>query len=69
MTEDNHTPATFTVLNFPVDNLEQIMDDLSKRGVRFEIYNEDNVKTDDKGISLGSEGPKIAWLKDPTSGG
>ncbi|MGB6672403.1 MAG: VOC family protein, partial [Candidatus Nitrosopolaris sp.] len=38
--KDNHTPATFTILNFSVDNLEQTMDDLTKRGVRFEIYNE-----------------------------
>jgi hypothetical protein len=41
------------------------MDDLTKRGLRFEIYNEGNVKTDEKGISLSSEGPKIAWFKDP----
>ena len=61
----NHTPATFTILNFPVDNLEQAIDDLTKRGVRFEIYNEGDVKTDEKGISLSSEGPKIAWFKDP----
>ena len=61
----NHTPATFTILNFPVDNLEQAIDDLTKRGVRFEIYNEGDVKTDEKGVSLSSEGPKIAWFKDP----
>ncbi len=61
----NHTPATFTILNFPVDNLEQAMDDLTKRGVRFEIYNEGGVKTDEKGVSLSDEGPKIAWFKDP----
>ena len=61
----NHTPATFTILNFPVDNLEQAIDDLTKRGVRFKIYNEGDVKTDEKGISLSSEGPKIAWFKDP----
>lgn len=61
----NHTPAAFTILNFPVDNLESTMDDLTKRGVRFEIYDEDNLKTDEKGVSLGGEGPKIAWFKDP----
>jgi len=61
----NHTPATFTILNFPVDNLEQAVDDLTNRGVRFEIYNEGNIKTDEKGICLSSEGPKIAWFKDP----
>jgi predicted enzyme related to lactoylglutathione lyase len=61
----NHTPATFTILNFPVDNLEQAIDDLTNRGVRFEIYNEGNIKTDEKGICLSSEGSKIAWFKDP----
>jgi predicted enzyme related to lactoylglutathione lyase len=61
----NHTPATFTILNFPVDNLEQTMEELAKRGVHFEIYNEGNVKTDERGISSNSEGPKIAWFKDP----
>jgi catechol-2,3-dioxygenase len=63
--KDNHTPATFTILNFPVENLEQSVDDLTKRGVRFEIYNEGDIKTDEKGISLSNEGPKIAWFKDP----
>jgi len=56
--------STFTILNFPVDNLEQAIDDLAKRGVRFEIYNEGNLKTDEKGISLSGEGPKVAWFKD-----
>ena len=60
----NHQPATFTVLNFPVDNVDQAVDDLSKRGVRFEIYNEPNLKTDQRGISRGN-GPTIAWFKDP----
>ena len=63
--KDNHTPATFTILNFLVENLEQSVDDLTKRGVRFEIYNEGDIKTDEKGISLSDEGPKIAWFKDP----
>lgn len=60
----NHTPATFTILNFPVDTIEQAVDDMTKRGVRFEIYNEGDLKTDEKGIFRG-EGPKIAWFKDP----
>jgi catechol 2,3-dioxygenase-like lactoylglutathione lyase family enzyme len=59
----NHTPATFTILNFPVDNIEQAVDELTNRGVRFEIY-EGELKTDKKGIFRG-EGPKIAWFKDP----
>src|SRR6266498_4278652 len=48
--KNNHTPATFTVLNFPVDNVEKANDELLKRGVRFEHYNEGDLKTDDKGI-------------------
>jgi len=59
----NHAPATFTILNFPVDNLEKAVDGLSGRGVRFEHY-EGDLKTDEKGIHRG-EGPKIAWFKDP----
>jgi catechol 2,3-dioxygenase-like lactoylglutathione lyase family enzyme len=60
----NHQPATFTVLNFPVDSVEQAVDELSRRGVRFEVYNEPNLKTDARGISRGN-GPTIAWFKDP----
>jgi catechol 2,3-dioxygenase-like lactoylglutathione lyase family enzyme len=60
----NHQPATFTVLNFPVDNVEKTVDELSKRGVRFEVYNEPNLQTDARGISRGN-GPTIAWFKDP----
>jgi catechol 2,3-dioxygenase-like lactoylglutathione lyase family enzyme len=60
----NHQPATFTVLNFPVDSVDKTVDELSARGVRFEIYNEPNLKTDARGISRGN-GPTIAWFKDP----
>jgi len=59
----NHTPATFTILNFPVENIESAVDDLTKRGVRFERY-EGDIKTDEKGIHRG-DGPNIAWFKDP----
>lgn len=61
----NHSPATFTVLNFPVDNVDNAVDELAKRGVRFEIYNEPEFKTDAKGIARGAGGPTIAWFKDP----
>jgi catechol 2,3-dioxygenase-like lactoylglutathione lyase family enzyme len=61
----NHVPATFTVLNFLVDDVEQAVGELTKRGVRFEIYKEGPVKTDDRGISADGEGPTIAWFKDP----
>jgi len=60
----NHTPATFTVLNFPVDDVDQAADELTKRGVRFEIYDLPDLKTDKKGIMRGN-GPTIAWFKDP----
>jgi catechol 2,3-dioxygenase-like lactoylglutathione lyase family enzyme len=59
----DHTPATFTILNFPVDNVDQAVDNLANLGVHFEIYNEGELKTDEKGIFRG--GPKIAWFKDP----
>ena len=59
----NHTPATFTVLNFPVDDVDHAVDELTKRGVPFEIYDLPDVKTDKKGICVGmvprSSGSKI----------
>ena len=60
----NHVPATFTVLNFPVDDVDQAVDELTRRGVRFEIYDLPEIKTDAKGIMRG-HGPTIAWFKDP----
>ena len=60
----NHVPATFTVLNFPVDSVDKAVDELTKRGVRFQIYNEPDLKTDERGIFRGG-GPVIAWFKDP----
>ncbi|HTC62465.1 MAG TPA: VOC family protein [Candidatus Saccharimonadales bacterium] len=62
--KSQHVPATFTVLNFPVANVETAVEELSRRGVQFESYNEANLKTDAKGISR-SGGPVIAWFKDP----
>jgi catechol 2,3-dioxygenase-like lactoylglutathione lyase family enzyme len=60
----NHVPATFTILNFPVDDVDRAVDELKKRGVRFEIYDLPDLKTDEKGIMRGN-GPTIAWFKDP----
>jgi predicted enzyme related to lactoylglutathione lyase len=60
---NRHAPASFTVLNFPVDDVERAVDELAKRGVRFERY-EGELTTDDKGIFRG-DGPLIAWFKDP----
>jgi catechol 2,3-dioxygenase-like lactoylglutathione lyase family enzyme len=56
------TPATYTILNFPVDDVEKAVDELASRGVRFERY--DGFEQDEKGISRGP-GPTIAWFKDP----
>jgi catechol 2,3-dioxygenase-like lactoylglutathione lyase family enzyme len=60
----DHTPASFTVLNFPVDDVEAAVDQLTAAGVRFERY-EGEIATDEKGIHRGGEGPAIAWFTDP----
>jgi predicted enzyme related to lactoylglutathione lyase len=60
----NHAPATFTVLNFPVDDIETAVDALTERGVQFEHYEGADLKTDAKGIFRGG-GPLIAWFTDP----
>src|SRR5262249_55645716 len=59
----NHKPATFTVLNFVVDDIEDTVADLKQKGVSFEQY-DGEIKTDKKGIHR-DEGPAIAWFKDP----
>ena len=59
----NHVPATYTVLNFPVDDVDRAVDALTRRGVRFETYSQPDLKTDERGISR--QGPTIAWFKDP----
>lgn len=61
--KDNHMPATYTILNFPVKNIEEAVDGLAARGVRFLQYNEP-VKTDEKGICRNGW-PLIAWFEDP----
>jgi catechol 2,3-dioxygenase-like lactoylglutathione lyase family enzyme len=58
----NHTPADFTILNFPVDDIESAVDELSARGVSFERY--DGMEQDEKGI-MRAGGPYIAWFRDP----
>lgn len=63
--KDDHTPATSTILNFPVDDIEQAVDELTRRGVTFEHY---EGMTDGRGIARGlsmNRGPDIAWFKDP----
>ncbi|MGH9179510.1 MAG: VOC family protein [Acidimicrobiales bacterium] len=59
-----HVPATFTILNFPVDDIEQAVDDLTGRGVRFERY--DAFEHDERGIARSQGGPPIAWFTDPS---
>jgi catechol 2,3-dioxygenase-like lactoylglutathione lyase family enzyme len=59
----DHTPATFTVLNFPVEDVEKVVDELSSRGVTFQRY--DGFEQDEKGIARGPVGPAIAWFTDP----
>ncbi len=60
----NHQPATFTILNFPVPDVDATVDELASRGVAFEHYDEPDLKTDEKGVSRGN-GPTIAWFRDP----
>jgi catechol 2,3-dioxygenase-like lactoylglutathione lyase family enzyme len=63
----NHTPASFTILNFPVDDIDAAVDDLHGRGVVTKIYDDSEFATDEKGILRGGpdRGPDIAWFRDP----
>ena len=64
--KDDHQPATFTILNFEVDNIDEAVDELTSRGVSFERYT--GMPQDQKGIMRGisqNMGPDIAWFKDP----
>ena len=61
-----HEPAAYTILNFPVDDIDAAVDELTERGVSFERY--DGFEQDEKGINRGiaaGQGPDIAWFKDP----
>ena len=61
-----HQAASFTVLNFIVDDVDRAVADLKSRGVQFEIYDGPDIKTDAQGIARGGDrGPTIAWFKDP----
>ena len=61
--KDNHEPATYTALNFPVPNIDEAVDELTRAGIRFERY--EGLEQDERGITRGDE-PRIAWFKDPT---
>jgi predicted enzyme related to lactoylglutathione lyase len=60
----DHTPASFTILNFPVDDIDAAVEELTERGVSFERY--DEFDQDERGIVRGDEGPFIAWFTDPS---
>jgi predicted enzyme related to lactoylglutathione lyase len=63
--KENHEPATYTILNFPVDDIDKAVDELVAKGVTFEQY---EGMTDEKGVARGifqNMGPDIAWFKDP----
>ena len=63
--KQDHQPATYTVLNFPVDDIDQALDELTGKGIKFEHY---AGLTDHKGVARGlahDRGPDIAWFKDP----
>ncbi len=65
--KENHEPATFTVLNFPVTDIEAAVDELRSKGVETKIYSDDEFPSDEKGIVRGGpeSGPDIAWFRDP----
>jgi catechol 2,3-dioxygenase-like lactoylglutathione lyase family enzyme len=56
-------PATYTILNFPVDDIDTVVDELIERGVAFELY--DGFGQDERGVSRNEGGPPIAWFRDP----
>ena len=60
----DHVPATFTVLNFIVERIEEVVNSLTEKGITFEQYTDEYLKTDEKGISR-NDGASMAWFKDP----
>jgi predicted enzyme related to lactoylglutathione lyase len=64
--KDDHVPATYTMLNFPVPDVEEAVDKLVAAGIKMEHYDSPGIKTDEKGIARGGGGPTIAWFTDPS---
>ena len=67
--QKDSTPASYTILNFPVDDIDNVVDELAGRGVTFERYEGFPFEQDEKGIARGlgaGQGPDIAWFKDPS---
>ncbi|MDP9467493.1 MAG: VOC family protein, partial [Chloroflexota bacterium] len=63
--KENHEPATFTIMNFPVADIERAVDGLAAKGVHFERYEMPGLDVDGRGIYKDEYGPRIAWFKDP----
>ena len=63
--KDDHEPATYTILNFPVKDVDAAVDQLTRAGIRMEHYGAE-FDQDEKGIARGDRGPTIAWFKDPS---
>ena len=61
----DHKPATFTILNFSVDDVDKAVDKLKSTGIKFEQYDLPDIKTDARGIARDTGGPAMAWFKDP----
>jgi predicted enzyme related to lactoylglutathione lyase len=64
--KDDHVPATYTMLNFPVDDIDAAVEKLTSGGVKIEQYGRDDMPQDEKGIARDPQGPAIAWFKDPS---
>lgn len=64
--KDDHEPATYTILNFPVPDIDAAVDGLTSAGVAMEQYGRQDMPQDDKGIARDPNGPAIAWFKDPS---
>lgn len=64
--KDDHVPATYTILNFPVTDVDAAVDELTAAGVKMEQYGREDMPQDDKGIARDPEGPAIAWFTDPS---
>jgi len=63
--KDDHEPATFTILNLVVADIDVAVDELNAAGVTTKIYDRDDLPTDERGIARGDGGPDIAWFRDP----
>lgn len=64
--KENHVPATYTVLNIPVTDMDDAVHELAKKGVSFLQYDMGYIKTDSKGIARNEQGPTLAWFTDPS---